>query len=334
MFKTVSAIAILFGGIPGTADRDFLRQVQRVSRQIFPRPTVKHAGERALFVFRYWKNLPYSGQWLDFLSQDAMAAIADAYPPLYKKIIRPYGTRSWTAAEKLAALMDNYRFWMTAVPPQIMRKICSRQGITLHQFATKNDLLSLQLLYDPKFNKEGETTLQLYSSKYQCRIAALTFHVNRNLHDEPALLIGCVQGLSAETHKDTIKAVAKEMHGLRPKALLVHVTQELTASLRIGAILGISNREHISRHFDYTLNRSRRPLLGYDEFWIEIGGRARPNGLFNLPLRFQPRNREEISSNKRAQYKQRYALLGAIQHAVWLRMSALMGMRLPMKTVA
>jgi hypothetical protein len=51
--------------------------------------------------------------------------------------------------------------------------------------------------------------------------------------------------------------VAKSLHGLRPKALLVFVAQELAQAWNLRAIRAVSNALHMSQHRDYRLNRSR-----------------------------------------------------------------------------
>ena len=310
------------GSIANIADGAFLRRLNRAARRLFPRTTIKSAGERVLFVVRYCEHLPQSRRWLDFIERGAMAEITALNPHLYKKIIRPYVCKSWTTARKLKALTDNYQFWMEAVPPEIVRGVFTTRGITLHELATKNDRLTLRLRYDTRFNKEGEATLELISTKHDCRISALAFTVSTSIRGAPTMLIGCIQGLPAEMDKNIIKEVTKEMHGLRPKALLLQLSQELAAALGITAILGISNRAHISQHWNYALNRTRRPNLGYDEFWQEMGGLAGPDGFFKLPLMLQPRTHEEIKPNKRALYKQRYELIEQLQGAIRSRLKS------------
>ncbi len=53
-------------------------------------------------------------------------------------------------------------------------------------------------------------------------------------------------------------------------------------------------------------------------FWLSLGGEARADDLFTLPLQMERKALEEIASKKRAEYRRRYALLDALNTQVLL----------------
>jgi uncharacterized protein VirK/YbjX len=137
------------------------------------------------------------------------------------------------------------------------------------------------------------------------------------------MLIGGSQGLPADADKNIIKEVSKILHGLRPKALLLFVAQEIARTWQLDGIRAASNQTHISRHSDYALNRTRRPKLSYDEFWTESGGTRSGDDYYDLPMHFIRRSDAEIKSSKRSLYHKRYQLLDQLSTDIQARLSDL-----------
>ena len=271
-------------------------------------------GRRLLFVLRYLRDYRHSRRWLDFLATDLMVPIGQNNPGLYRKPIRPYVSIHWSQRTKIEALIFHYEFLARRLRPEFFRGIGSQEGMVLLTCDTKNnDQLRVRLHYDNKFRKEGEATLDLESAKYGCRVFSLTFVVAACVTGEPCLVIGAVSGLPANADKDIIKETAKALFGLRPKALLLLVVQQLAEKLKVKIILGVASRIHSSRHWVYAFNSSRRFAINYDDFWREVGGARRSDGMFVLPQTFPMKNLETIKSHKRSLYRQRYNLIDELR---------------------
>ncbi|SDS53931.1 DUF535 family protein [Opitutus sp. GAS368] len=291
----------------------YLRSLFRVARTVYPEPTWAHRGQRLLFVFRLLRNHPHSRRWLEYLATERMAPLAAANPSLYRKPIRPYVSTHWPGRMKVAAMMHHYDFLARRLPPPAFRQVVSREGLRWLAFPARNgDHLAVILRFDGKFRKEGETTLDLESTRYGCRIASMTFVVAASTTGAPCLIIGAVSGLPPGADKDIIKDTAKALFGLRPKVLLLLLLQELARSWNVPVLLGAGNRIHTSRDMDYWLNHTRRFPITYDSFWEEAGGHRRSDGFFVLPLQPSPRNFHDIPPQKRAHYRHRYALIDGI----------------------
>lgn len=294
--------------------KPYLRSLVHIARRVYPDPTWSDRGQRTLFVLRHLCKYRYSKKWLEYLATGPLALIAQENPSLYRKPIRPYLSINWTNRAKIAAMIYHYDFLACRLAPAVFRQVVSPAGCVLLSFPAKNgDQLTIRLRFDGKFRKEGETTLDLESAQYSCRVSSLTFVAAASESGAPSLVIGAVSGLPAGVDKDVIKNTAKALFGLRPKALLVLLLQELARAWEVPALFGVGSRIHTSRHLIYALNRSRRFAITYDSFWREIGGIPRSDGFFNLPLVVPARDLKEIEAHKRSLYRQRYALIDRIR---------------------
>ena len=289
----------------------------RTAHTVYPGPGWPGFCQRALFVLRCFAHHRNSRPWLEYLHQPWMAAIAGNNPSLYRKTIRPYVSKNWSGEMRTAAMIHHYEFLRHQLRPEYFAQIFSRTGADLTVFTVKNgDRLTVRLRYDCKFRKEGETTLELFSDKYRCRVFCLTFVVAADPQGTPCVIIGAISGLPKGTDKNIIKDTSKALFGLRPKGLLLLVLQELAGQWKIPVLLGVGNAIHTSRHPVYTLNHSRQFDIAYDEFWQEAGGIRRSDGFFILPGRFIERPLSAIEPHKRSLYRQRYAWIGELQAAL------------------
>jgi len=120
----------------------------------------------------------------------------------------------------------------------------------------------------------------------------------------PALFVGCLQGSPDAATRDAIKDATKEMHGLRPRQLLLVALQAIARAYGLSAIVGVCDSQHIYRHW-----RKRREIMqSYDEMWLDLGAERQGDGMFELPLLHQPRPLADYPSNKRSAMAKRQAL--------------------------
>jgi uncharacterized protein VirK/YbjX len=147
-------------------------------------------------------------------------------------------------------------------------------------------------------------------------MATLSFSIWKYEADRKEIFIGGLQG-NKETSEEAVVAATRGLHGLRPKALLVYVLQQLAVHWKITGLRAVSNEMHIYRHFQ----TRRNVAASYDAFWIECGGAAAPDGIFDLPVAFVPREISTIRVNKRQMYKRRYAMLEGMAAEIKARLS-------------
>ena len=295
-----------------------------VARAVYPKLSMSDRADSLLFVLRSLRCHPYANDWFDWLEEPIMAPAVRLNPMLYRKIIRPYLHPHWTTERKLRVLEMHYKYVAARLTRVPFLKTCTPEGLTLLRISCDDEELHVRCLNHQKFSKEGELTVVLFSTKYNCYVSSLTWViVERQFTPDHDLIIGGSQGPPADAPKNLIKESTKLLHGMRPKALLLFVTQEIAKAWQLDRIRAASNKTHISRHSDYALNSTRRPKLAYDEFWEESGGKRANDDFYDLPLHHVRRSDAEIKSNKRSLYRQRYTLMDCLANDIQTQLSAL-----------
>jgi uncharacterized protein VirK/YbjX len=169
----------------------------------------------------------------------------------------------------------------------------------------------LSLIYPPH-SKEGELGLRLVNTRTRTMVMVLTFSFIRLPADDWGVFIGCLQGSKSPEQKELVIHLTRSLHGLRPKALLVFVVQQMARLWGLSAIHAVGGREHIYRHY-----RKRRTFnANYDEFWLECQGELRADGNYELPLAPAVRPLEDLPRNKRPVYRKRYQMLEQLARAL------------------
>ena len=149
-------------------------------------------------------------------------------------------------------------------------------------------------------------------------LAGLTFC----LLDEGRRRIGWIGGIQASADprtRELIAGVAKQMHGLRPKALALWGLRQLGTPWQVEQLRAAGDAEHVHRHW----HKKSEFEASYDEFWSESGGRAHAGGGWELPLVVPRRRREEIKPSRRKAYERRYSLLAELRAELLAAYSAI-----------
>jgi len=152
--------------------------------------------------------------------------------------------------------------------------------------------------------KEGDFSVNLRKAGALKEWYTLAFSIWKYDETQKEIFIGGLQG-SPLINKDMVVDLTRGLYGLRPKALLVFIVQQLAACWGISTVRAVSNATHIYRHFQ----KRRTIASSYDEFWVECGGKLSSDGTFELPARFEPREIASLKVNKRQMYRRRYELL-------------------------
>jgi uncharacterized protein len=264
---------------------------------------------RAKFLVRAWARPGLTRFWLSRLTQADVAPLWALRPRLATKLQRPYVSSEWGAAERFAALLGHYDLLPRLLSAGALEVVYAGglDLVHLHNTATGRTL-ALRLFYQDQFEKEGELTLAVVDTATELSLAGLTFCLARN-EGRPLAIIGGVQANPDPRVRGLIHDVAKELHGLRPKALALWALQQLAVAWDLKELQGVCDAQHIYRH----RHKRRAIAASYDEFWRESDGRQLPGGGWTLPLQPRVRSREELKASRRKQHERRYALLGAVQ---------------------
>jgi hypothetical protein len=263
--------------------------------------------KRAKYVARGLAFPKDTREWFQFLQKPELNVVIRNHPYLYHKLQRPYLNCKLTTRQRLDALEQHYQFIIAHVSPRGMERLYTPPGATLASFTLKNLGDHEIRLACSRQEKEGDLAVSLVKKDSGARLFNLSFSVWKFQNEQSEIFIGGLQG-GRSIDKDSVVALTRAVHGMRPKALLVYAVQQIAACWEIPNLRAVSDAAHIYRHF-----QKRRTLsTSYDEFWEECGGKLSADGIFDLPAVFIPRDISTIKVNKRQMYRRRYEMLGDI----------------------
>jgi uncharacterized protein VirK/YbjX len=312
----------LYAGQPGWAE-ELLAGAR-------PSITIRAGVSRELKAIPYWRellklkarSLVYRRQtrrWLQLLnSHPAFSEYVRNWPRFLYKIYRPYLTATLPMDARLAVLASHYQFiFERGLGPVVAQ--ASSSGVRLAACEGKGGLPYQLVLrtVGTCLEREGEMVMQLCQGEKLLYAVAFTFAWRGESH---AVSIGCMQGGKTEGTLEAIRVATRELHGLRPKQLLVTLVRQLGYQAGCAQMLMVSNRNRVVK----SAVRKGRVLADYDQLWLELGAEQMADGDFRLPCAaLQAPNMEAIASKKRSEARKRHELVVALADAL----NARLGMR-------
>lgn len=248
--------------------------------------------------------------WRHFVRGNAvLSELAQRYPRVSHKIYRPYLCKRLACADRVHVLQTHYRHVFDAGLGDLIRQGASA-AVPLAEFTGKSGaVFQLQLSAINDGHREGELTLKLMSQG-TC-IYASSF-VLRELDGQPCIAIGALQGLRSLEGAETIKRATRELHGCRPKKLMVLMVRAMGTYFGCATVLLVSNENRIAVNG----RRARRISSNYDETWEEMGATRRHDGNYESPCALPVQDIELLPSHKRGEARRRNALLSALSTSV------------------
>ncbi|EME8412389.1 DUF535 family protein [Klebsiella oxytoca] len=170
-------------------------------------------------------------------------------------------------------------------------------GRTLIAIPLKNgSSIDVKLLASP-FQEEGELMLLMFLGDK--RVYSICFSCT----DDGRAWIGGIQG-GKDIDNEEVKALTKELHGTRPKNLIITLLYGFLAFFNIKEIYAIDSDFHV---------KSDRVKTRYSELWLEIGGEKHRRGWYKLPPTEIKKSLEEVKSKHRSQFIKREGLKELVQ---------------------
>jgi uncharacterized protein len=277
-----------------------LRTAPLIHKKASPGGVIK----RAKYVIRGLAFPRDTAEWFDYLQMPGMAYIVNHHPHLFHKLQRPYLHSASSTSDRLKTLKEHYNFVQTHFSPSLIKEVFVPWGKLLFEMDVKDFGTLEARLYCGNMQKEGDLTIALRKMPTRQRVGFLSFSVWKCGNEDKEIFIGGLQG-DKETAEPEVVALTRGLYGLRPKALLFFILQQLAAGWQIPAIRAVSDEKHIYKHF-----QTRREVnASYNNFWDESGGVLAADKFFDLPAAFVPREISTIRVNKRQLYRRRYAML-------------------------
>ncbi|GAB2851376.1 VirK/YbjX family protein [Pseudoduganella ginsengisoli] len=242
--------------------------------------------------------------WLDVLnSHPALANIAELQPRLLHKIYRPYLSNRLNSSERLSALASHYRFILQHDLAGLTARAI-QGGVELAAFAGKSGAHYTVVLHAiVPMEREGELVLQLRCNNALVQSVAFSFFFDGV---QASIGIGCLQGPQCGAGLELARNATRDLHGLRPKNLLVRLVHQLGFAYGCSQMLMVGNDNRPVRK----QLRKGRVHADYDVFWQEMGATQRSDGDYALRcIPLAAPDLEQIPSKKRAEARRRHDLL-------------------------
>lgn len=275
-----------------------------VSRQLGTIPWLR---ELLKLKARSLVHRAHTRRWLRLLnSHPAFSDYVRHCPRMLYKIYRPYLTNTLPMGQRLEVLAAHYQFLF-------------RHGLAATAGAAARGALPLAAAEGKSgaryevllraigtLEREGELALQLAHEGTVLYSAAFTF-ARRGGAD--AVSIGCLQGSNGEDALAAIRHATRDLHGIRPKQLLVTLVRQLGFELGCGELLLVSNANRVVRG----AMRQGRVRADYDQLWQELGAQRRADGDYVLVCEaVQPPDLAQVPSKKRSEARKRHELVAAL----------------------
>lgn len=170
----------------------------------------------------------------------------DAYrcrdPRLLERHFHRYMHVQWDRQARLQSIRQHYRFALTELPTLLFEAIYIYGNAILGYLTLKDGSQLKMSLQPPIFlGCEGELCLQL-SDIHDRPLYRIVLSV---IDDEPTIIaIGCLQGPVGAGAKDTVRDLTRNMHGMRPKQLMLSLVYAFARHHGIERIVAVGNAAH------------------------------------------------------------------------------------------
>jgi uncharacterized protein VirK/YbjX len=310
----------LYTNVPGLAERLLATATPSVTLRsavpshLSPLRFARELAKIRLRALLHWKQTP---DWMELLnSHPAFSDYLRTYPKFLYKVYRPYNSHALGPQQRLEAIRAHYQFVFRRGLGQTIAR-ASLGPVVLAETAGKSGLAyRIELRTVNMFDREGELALQLTQDGKAIYTVAFTLAPRDGV---PAMNLGCLQGGKTEDAREAIRIATRDLHGIRPKQLMVSLVQQLGYDYGCERVVMVSNRNRVI----YKAIRHGRVLADYDQLWEELGARLRADGDYEMdcaPLAAP--SLEQIVSKKRSEAKKRYELVRAMAESVSVSLRA------------
>ncbi len=284
---------------------------------------VPYVREAIKLTLRAWLHWRQTRNWLRHLNANPLFGdLVKSCPRLILKIYRPYLSNTMTCQQRLRLLMAHYRFVFTQGMGPIVTQ-AARGHVVLATCSGKSGAsYQIELRAISIFEREGELILQLTSGSQLIYSVAFSFFQSGR---HPAVGIGAMQGPRGNDGLERIREATRDLHGLRPKNLLVRLVRQLGHDYGCKDLILVGNLNRTV----CSATRQGRVHANYDAVWKEMGAQRRTDGNFQLACdSLAPPVMEEIASKKRSEARKRHETLQVIILAMRQQMNVLRSVQL------
>ena len=236
----------------------------------------------------------------------AMGQLVDDRAEILTFVRAPYLCAGWSVDERLTRFAAHISA-LAERPPLDFRVA---QSIELMPLPEIGGTIHVVIDKPMWFHREGTLAINLFDGNTRLFTMVFAFEPT------PAglrALIGGIQGRNFDNALDRYRDLTKAAHGIRPRDLIIELFRSVCAQVGVTEILAIADKGRQNRHPYFGKDVMRDLPLNYDEIWQDRGGAPLDEWFFTLPLHSERRADADIQPKKRSMYRQRYAMLDAIE---------------------
>jgi len=204
------------------------------------------------------------------------------------KPFKSYLSKNLSKREKFKIANGSLLFIEKSFAIQYLRKIydVDSYGYKIADISLKDgESIAVKLTASP-FQEEGELMLAMFLENK--RIYSVCFSCT----DDGKAYIGGIQG-GKDISNDDIKNITKNLHGLRPKNMIMSLAYSFFDFFGVKDIYAVKNEYHV---------KSDTIKSNYSELWEELGGESYNKEWYKLPSKEVGKSIEEVKSKHRSQH--------------------------------
>ena len=245
-----------------------------------------------------------TARWLALLnSHPLFGQMLPSCPRLVNKIYRAYFSTRLRCQDRLDLLQTHYDIVIRAgLAPLVARAAIG--PVEVCRLQARADLgYRIELRAGAVLCREGELILQLMHGTDLLQSIAFSFVRNG---EGAAIGIGCLQGVPDSANLERIRNATRELHGMRPKNLLVRMVRQFGHDLGCEQLVLVGNANRVVT----ASIRRGKVHADYDSLWQELRALPGPDGNYHLACEDLPALQlEEIASKKRSEARKRHDML-------------------------
>jgi len=304
MNMNIGTVALEF--LPISLIRAFSsKRIARLTYRYAQREYPEHndVGSRVRFYLRSLFSLQPTALWFQLLDQHPfLRKCLKHEPEMSEKLHRPYRRAGFTCMERFRLLRDHIKVCERLGWSELMASFYGKP-LEIACFADRNGHPFRLILARPgQFGKEGEIAMHLMDGEVRLYSTCFSFRLDNGLQE---LDIGSIQGPSMADARQRIRDLTRDLHGLRPRSLILECLRAIASSSGCSRLRAVGNSNHIYR----SLRKRRSIAFDYDAFCKEEPGTVQDGRDWLIPVQLEVRPLNEIPSKKRAEALRRRTLL-------------------------
>ena len=294
-----------------------MKNIVTIGKMIYDTDNPREQRRFFVFVIRSIKHYKAMQELIGFFDATLFRKkLISAVPFFIEQVTRQFFYKNSTFNERKLLIYENIKFLTETFSEQSLQHIyMDGQGVELWQEIYQEKKLSLQLKFEGGQKKEG--TLSIILKWDDMYLYQMIFWLAKDeVSGQYALYIGAMQGPNVDHANDIIKGLTKRFFGYRTKNLILYATRAFARVIDVSKIYAVTNEGYYAKNH---VRIDRKLKTSFSDFWAEAGGiPCEDQRFYELPLTEYRKTIEEVKSHKRAQYRNRFAILDEIDRTIEL----------------